>query len=200
MYSNFLEDLNSQYDELKNFTGDYLSQYNSKKEKLRENLIDVIDTITFNRNYSRAKINSLGAFYGEWAGRIFRCETEYYDEVLEQLSELKDKVKELPIYTVNFISKDLSSLERSLEKDEIDKLAKMAIIESDEEEGCILHFNKERDGDYAEHDEDHFYEYVCATCDTDCFEDEDVEDYKLSHFIHLSDDEVRKYVKETIEK
>lgn len=201
MYSNFLEDLNDRYEELKNFTGDYLSQYNSKKDKLKDDLRDVIDTMKFNKNLSIAKRDAVIAFYGDLTREMFIYEIEYYDKTTDELTNLKNKVSNLPNYTVNFLSKDLKSLERSLEKDEIDKLAKMVVIETDEEEGCILHFNEERDGDYAEHDEDYFYEYICATCDTDCYKDEDneVEDYKLSHFIHLSEEEIREYAEETIE-
>lgn len=199
MYSSFLESLNDKYEELKYFTGDYLKQYNLKRDELKDNLRDAIDVIKFNKNYSTAKRSSLSAFYGEWTDDIFKCEIEYYDEILEQLSNFKQKISNLPNYKVNFTYKDLSSLQRSLEKDEIDKLAKMVVIESDKKNGCILHFNEERDGSYAEHDEDYFYEYACATCDTDCYEDDEVEYYKLSHFIHLSGEEIREYTEETIE-
>ena len=197
MYSNLFEYLNNQYNELKNFTGDYLKQYTFKKRLFDVYDLDYAeDLIEINKKYSEAKRRAIYVYDGDLLKHMFECEIEYYDKVLEQLSDFSKKIYDLPNYTVNFISKDLNSLERSLKNNEIDKLAKMIVIESNKEDGCILHFNEKRNGDYADHEEDHFYEYICSTCDTDCFKNdgEDVKDYKSSHFIHLSDEEIREHI------
>lgn len=202
MYKELLEDLKEEYKRLENFTGDYLKNYIEQKETFKNDIIDIIDTIKFNKNFSQAKREGIRAFYGDKVSNIFEAEVNYYNEIIEQLNKLKEDSEALPDYKISFISNDTEALNRYLENNEIDKLAKMIIIEDEKEDGCIFHFNDICEN-YAGHSKK-FYEYLCAVCDTNCFVDEndedEIEEYKASHFFHLSPEEVVQYAKETIDK
>lgn len=202
MYKELLEDLKEEYKRLENFTGDYLKNYIEQKETFKNDIIDIIDTIKFNKNFSQAKREGIRAFYGDKVSNIFEAEVNYYNEIIEQLNKLKEEIDILQDFKVNFITNNKESLKKYLENEEIDKLAKMIIIEGQDGDGCMLHFNNVYKN-YAGHGEK-FYEYLCAVCDTDCFADEgdedEIEEYKASHFFHLSPEEVVQYAKETIDK
>lgn len=202
MYKQLLEDLKEECKRLEDFTGDYLKNYIEQKETFKNNIIDIVDTIKFNKNFSQAKREGIRAFYGDKVSDVFEAEVNYYDEIIAKLDELKKEVDRLQDFKVNFITNNKDSLKSYLENEEIDKLAKMVVITSSWEDGCILHFNNIHKN-YAGHDEK-FYEYLCAVCDTDCFigegGEDKIEEYKSSHFFHLSPEEVVQHAKKTIDK
>lgn len=202
MYKDLIENLKEECNKLVDFTGDYLSNYIEQKEKFKTDVVDIIDVINFNKNFSIAKKGSDRAFYGDRTIDVAKAEVDYYEKIIEQLKKIKEDSEALPDYKISFISNDIKALNRYLENNEIDKLAKMIIIEDEKEDGCIFHFNDICEN-YAGHSKK-FYEYLCAVCDTNCFVDEndenEIEEYKASHFFHLSPEEVVQYAKETIDK
>lgn len=200
MYSELMSELNERYEKLKNFTGDYLRVYESQKRELNQSIGNLINQINLKKNISEAKLDNDSCFFTS-VDKLFECEVKYFEKILEELEELKENAEELSTYKVNFISKKTESLKKSLENNEIDKLAKMIVIEEEGySDGCILHYNADCEN-YANHKE-FFYEYLCSTCETDCFqnEEEDVEEYKSCHYLHLNEDDIREYALTTIEE
>ena len=191
MYKDLIENLKEECNKLRNFSDGFLKDYIKQKEDFKTDIIDIIDTIIFNKNFAQAKADSVRAFYGEKVGDVFKAEVDYYDEAIKEFKIIKEEVEELQDFKVNFITNNKESLNKFLENEEIEKLAKMIIIESEKENGCMFHFNDV----YKT-----FYQYTCSVCDETILDEDGENEYIVPHFMQLSPEEVIKYAEETIEK
>lgn len=201
MYSEIMCDLNKKYTDLKDFTGNYLREYEDQQDRLIGDILEIEEQVRLRRDISELKSDKDECFSQNQL-KLFHCQINYFCQILSDLEELESDVRSLPAFRVDFISKNAETLKKNLESNQIDNLAKMIVIESEDyDNGCIFHYNDICDEGYAGHDED-FYEYLCCTCEEDCFqsEDGDVEEYESSHYLHLNKEDVKRYALACIEE